>query len=167
MNFKLNFERNDHFNRHFRSLTSKDPTLDRQEMRQGTRLLCHSEGAKRRKNLKSNTAYREWDASFVSMTLVMCPFLCSAAPWGVFSTCRISCHYRDFTRNFSGFYRKNLQFFIIFGHFFEPPKCVFYGQLSEFDKQIPYPWWLLFAMHLARCRVFACQRPREEGHTTK
>ena len=38
--------------RAMRSLTSKDPTRDRQEMRHGTRLSCHSEGAKRRKNLR-------------------------------------------------------------------------------------------------------------------
>ncbi len=27
---------------------------------------------------------------------------------------------------------------IIFRHFYEQKKCDFYGQFSEFDKQIPY-----------------------------
>ena len=60
------------------------------------------------------------------------PFCILPPLWDVFSTCRISCHFRDFTRKFSGFYRENLQFFIIFGHFFEQKIAFFSGNSSLF-----------------------------------
>ena len=67
--------------RAMRSLTSKDPTVVRSLPYNGTRLLCHSEGAKRRKNLKVRHSIsrmrcflRQHDTGDVSLSVFCRPF---------------------------------------------------------------------------------------------